>query len=310
MNQTEISWTQLTWNPMSGCKAISAECAFCYADSLSSDKAGTAAFPHGFGLTLRPHKLAEPSRLKAPSLIFCNSMSDPGLDDAELTPEEIQRMRALGFATFDAYRDRIFDAVESAPRHRYQMLTKRPARLLQYFLDRGHPIPPSMSVGVTIGDDHPRSTGRLGVLRRFRDLGARVLFISAEPLLAPFELDLSGIDWLITGGESGRHASDPKSLERRFLVRRGDRRAGEPSYVPREDRMDWVRRLRDEAERAGCAHWFKQWGGPKPTSGGRVLDGRTHDGMPAHIPSAMPHGYVHRVPTMKGADHQVHLQLA
>lgn len=295
MNETAISWTQLTWNPMSGCKAVSAECKHCYADTLAADKAGTAAFPNGFGLTLRPHKLAEPARLREPSLIFCNSMSDPGLDDAELTRGELERMRASGFASFDAYRDRIFDAVESTPRHRYQVLTKRPRRLLEWFRARGRRVPASVWVGVTVGDAHPRSTSRLSALREFRELGARVLFLSAEPLLAPLLLDLGGVDWLITGGESGRHWSNPREFDRRFLVRRGSPWHGEGAFVPREDRADWVRRLRDGADRVGCAHWFKQWGGPKPSSGGRVLDGRTHDGMPTHVPGAMPEGYVHRV---------------
>jgi len=277
MNKTEISWTELTWNPMSGCKAISDECRYCYAESLAEDKRGTAAFPQGFALTIRAHKLAEPARIRRPSLIFCNSMSDPGL--AELP---------------DEYRSRIFDAIDATPRHRYQMLTKRPEVLLDWLHRTGRRLSPSIWMGVTIGSPHHVSLARLPLLRQFRALGAEVLFVSAEPLLGSLPLDLDGIDWIITGGESGRHYSDPAVLADRFLVRAGAK--GEPNWVPRQDRADWVRRLRDEAERAGCAHWFKQWGGPRPTSGGRMLDRRTHDGMPLHVAGAMPDGYNHAVP--------------
>ena len=271
MNETAISWTQLTWNPMAGCTKISEECKHCYAETLAEDKRGTRAFPRGFDLTIRPHKLAEPSKVKAPSLIFCNSMSDPGLAEVP-----------------DDYVDRIFDAIDSAPRHRYQMLTKRPDILLARLKRRGRPVSPSVWFGTTIG--HPNRTARLDSLLRFRDIDAAVLFVSAEPLLGMLPMRLDGIDWLIIGGESGRHWSDPTELDRRFLVRRA-----EGKWVPREDRADWIRHLRDEADRAGCAHFFKQWGGPKPHSAGRILDGRTHDGMPTHLAGAMPEGYRHRV---------------
>lgn len=279
MNKTEISWTQLTWNPMSGCTKISEECKHCYAEQLAEDKRGTLAFPRGFDLTLRAHKLTEPARIREPSLIFMNSMSDLGLETLPTL-----------------YFDRIVDAAEATPRHRYQTLTKRPEILYERFHLRGRAVPSSMWIGTTIG--HEKRTRRLDVLRRFRDLGAHVLFISAEPLLTELRLDLEGIDWIITGGESGRHASNPTELAARFLVHRDEH----GRWMPREDRKDWIRRLRDEADRAGCAHWFKQWGGPRPTSGGRLLDGRTHDGMPIHVPGAMPAGYVHDLPAVKPAD--------
>lgn len=275
MNETAISWTQLTWNPMSGCTKISEECKHCYAESLAENKRGTAAFPQGFDITLRPHKLSEPGRIKTPSLIFCNSMSDPGLD---VLPDD--------------YRGRIFDAIDATPRHRYQVLTKRPAELLAWFRRTGRRLSPSVWMGTTIG--HPNRIERAEALRGFRDVGARVLFVSAEPLLGDIigaGLRLDGIDWVISGGESGTHASKPAELAARFLVHRA---AG--FWAPRADRVPWVRAIRDEADRTGSAHWFKQWGGPRPSSGGRLLDGRTHDGMPIHVPSAMPEGYVHEVP--------------
>lgn len=277
MNETEISWTELTWNPMSGCTKVSPECAHCYAETLAENKRGTRAFPNGFDLTMRPHKLAEPARIKKPSLIFCNSMSDPGLEELP-----------------DDYRGRIFDAIDMTPRHRYQVLTKRPDVLLAWFKRTGRKMSPSVWMGVTIG--HRKSTWRLDALRGFRDVGAQVLFVSAEPLLTELPMKLDGIDWIITGGESGNHASDPKILADRFLVARDGNR-----WQPRADRIDWVRSLRDEADRAGAAHFFKQWGGPRPSSGGRVLDGRTHDGMPT-IDDAMPARYEHKFIAPKGAD--------
>lgn len=293
MNNTEISWTQLTWNPMSGCEKIAPECKHCYAEDLAENKRGTKAFPQGFDLTLRPHKLAEPARLRAPSLIFCNSMSDPGL--ASLP---------------DDYRARIFDAIDATPRHRYQVLTKRPAALLAWFKRTGRRLSPSVWMGTTIG--HSSRVDQIAALRGFRDVGAKVLFVSAEPLLGDLVaagLRLDGADWLITGGESGIHASSPTELATRFLVHRvPGERTGSQGWAPRPDRIPWVRALRDEADRVGCAHWFKQWGGPRPTSGGRVLDGRTHDGMPVHIPGAMPEGYIHEIPVHR-AD-RVRLPLA
>lgn len=287
MNQTAISWTDLTWNLFSGCTPISPECARCYAQTLAEDKRGTRAFPHGFGLTVRPHRAERkdgPAGIAKPTLIFTNSMSDPGLSDDELIagdrpggPHEgaVDRLAALGFADMDAVRDLFFDTIEAAPRHRYQVLTKRPEELLAYLRRRGRRVPACAWMGVTIGSAHHSSTRRLAALRRFRDVGAAVLFVSAEPLLDDLRLDLRGVDWIITGGESGRHFWD---LPNRFLVDslppeeraadiRAARRDGSPRrpiYRPREDRVDWIRRLRDAADRAGCAHFFKQWGPRRP----------------------------------------------
>lgn len=267
MNETAINWTELTWNPASGCKKVSAECDFCYADQLAEDKRGTRAFPNGFDLTIREHKLAEPKRAKRPSLIFTSSMTDIFFLPAE-------------------YRERVFDVIESTPQHRYQVLTKRPDKAAVHAKRR--PLPRNVWLGVTVGIQD--TADRVDVLR---DIDAHVRFISAEPLLGDLALDLRGIDWVIGGGESGRHLSQPDVLEQRALVRRGDRRAGEALWMPREDRIGWARSLRDQCANAGAAFWWKQWGGVRPESGGRVLDGRTHDAMPTHIEGAMPDAYVH-----------------
>lgn len=290
MNATQIAWTDYTWNLFSGCKKISEECKYCYADTLAERHRGNAAFPHGFDLTVRMHKLAEPARLmnsSGPSLIFCESMSDIGLDDSELTAEERARVRPSVGGGLDGLRDDFFREIGENPRHRYQILTKRPANLLRYLRSRDQRIVrdtlASCWIGVTIG--HERSLHRLRALHAFRDLGARVLFISAEPLLSDLVgagLRLDGVDWLIAGGESGSHTANSGS--NRALV---GKVAGQ-AWAPIALAQDVVRSLRDEAARAGCAFFFKQWGGPKPDSAGRVLDGVEHDGMPSHIPGAMP----------------------
>lgn len=291
MNETEIAWTGFTWNyPVGGCKKISEECKFCYADELAENKRGTVGFPYGFDLTPRVHKAREPqllTRRVGPTLIFVNSMTDIGLDDSELSSEERERLTKAGIQSMDHARGLLFDAIEAAPENRYQLLTKRPETILGYLQRSQRRIPASVWMGVTIG--HPKRVSRLEELRRFRDFDARVLFVSAEPLLGKLPLDLSGIDWIITGGESGVHAMKPHILAERFLVERIGK-----AWVPREDRADWVRHLRDEADKKGCAHFFKQWGGVRPTSGGRILDGRTHEAMPT-VPGAMPANYQHRL---------------
>ena len=289
VNVTGVGWTDLTWNLWSGCKAISAGCKFCYAETLTEQRRGLPAAPYGFELTVRPKNLRDlPAALRrhGPSLIFCESMSDVGLDDSELSSPERERLRAAGFEDMDTLRDAFFDAIEATPEHRYQLVTKRPLRLLAYFVDRRRLVPASCWLGTTI--EHASTMHRLETLRRFRGIGARVLWISAEPLLGDLVaagLRLDGIDWLVAGGESGTHVSD-RATAARFLVVR-DRDLGWTPTFPSADR---VRRLRDEAARASCAFFFKQWGGPRPDSAGRSLDGVEHDGLPTHISGAMPPG--------------------
>lgn len=268
MNRTEINWSELTWNPASGCTKVSAECKHCYAETLAEAKRGTPAFPRGFDVVEKPWKLAEPGRIKRPSLIFTNSMTD-----------------MFHEAISDAYRHRMFDAIEAAPQHRYQVLTKRPERARDFF--RSRKVPASVWLGVTVG---VRATvQRLDVLR---EIDAPLRWVSAEPLLQDLgELDLRGLAWLIAGGESGAHLSDPRRRARRALVTDGDPRVSR--WVPHPERIAWVRSLRDQCVRAGVAFWFKQWGGPRPTSGGRELDGRTWDEMPTQLAGAMPAGYAH-----------------
>lgn len=259
MNETGIIWTEATWNPASGCELVSEGCKYCYALTLAERKRGTPAFPHGFDLTLRPHKLTEPFRLKQPMLVFVNSMSDLFWDEIP-----------------DSYRDKVMDVIEETPQHEYQILTKRPENMLRYSLRRKLPL--NVWAGVTVESE--RLTGRIGVLRM---VDAAIRFVSAEPLLSPLpSLTLDGIHWLISGGESGAHLSDPAVASRRALV---EKVGG--CWQPREDRYGWVRELRDQCTAQRVAFFHKQWGGPTPASGGRMVDGRTHDEFP-RLPHLTP----------------------
>lgn len=264
LNETAINWTSLTHNPLSGCAKVSAGCKYCYADELAENKRGTPAFPKGFEMTLRPHKVDDPKRLKLPSLIFMSSMTDVFW---EAIPED--------------YRRRIFDVVRDTPQHRYQILTKRP-HLARAWFDR-NPCPANVWMGTTVED------GRvLERLDHLRAIDARVRFVSAEPLIGSLAgIDLTGIHWLIGGGESGLHLTKPDVCRERGLVERTSE-----GWRPTERGEVIVADLRESCREQGVAFWFKQWGGPRPTSGGRLIDGRTWDEMPT-VPGAMPDGYVH-----------------
>lgn len=277
MNETKINWTELSWNPASGCNEVSKACDRCYAKVIAEKYRGTPAFPNGFDVMVRPWKLNEPAKVKRPSLIFTNSMTD---------------MFHLGIS--DDYRDKICDVMRAHPQHRYQVLTKRPAVAEKFF--RTREVPSSMWLGCTV--EEQATTWRIDVLRR---IAAPVRFLSCEPIYSPLLVDLTGIDWVIGGGESGGHLSSPNTtdLDERALVRRGLK--GEAKWMPREDRVDWIRQLRDDTVRARAAFYWKQWGGPKPESGGRLIDGRTWDDMPTKL-GALPEAYDHLARSKK---HQV-----
>lgn len=251
MNETAIIWTEATWNPVSGCKKISQGCSFCYAHTLSENKRGTKAFPNGFDLTLRPHKLREPLKLKQPSLIFVNSMSD-------MFWEEIS----------DDYRLQILDIIRQTPQHQYQVLTKRPGKMLEF--SQEHELPDNFWAGVTI--ENKKSLYRLDLLKQVK---SKIKFISIEPLLEDLgEMDLSGIDWIITGGESGFHIQKKNTTERSLVENVSNQ------WTPREDRIPWVRSIRDQCIDQEVNFFHKQWGGPFAKSGGREIDGRVWDEIP------------------------------
>jgi protein gp37 len=228
---TSIEWTDATWNPVSGCTKISAGCDFCYAERIAERFRGVPKHPfeNGFDLTLRPHKLQEPLAWKASKRIFVNSMSD-------LFHKEIPR----------TFIDAVFDTMEAAHWHVFQVLTKRSSLLRNYVNHRyaNRPAPSHIWFGVSI--ENRQSLVRLAHLKQ---ANATVRFVSFEPLLEDLgNLDLAGIHWAIAGGESG------------------------PSARP-IDRA-WVRALRDQCKQQNVAFFFKQWGGLRPKSRGNRLDGR------------------------------------
>jgi protein gp37 len=181
VNETKISWTNLTWNPWSGCKQISPGCAHCYALTLAENKRGTPAFPNGFDLTYRWHKLSEPLKVKQSSMIFVNSMSDLYLEEVPLDAVE-----------------RVFAIMNQATWHRFQILTKRSQRLRD--IANELTWTPNIWQGVSV--ENQRFASRLDDLIQ---TPAAVKFVSVEPLLGPVDLTrwLPHIDWVIVGGESG-----------------------------------------------------------------------------------------------------------
>lgn len=240
MNETGIGWTDFTWNVWSGCKKKSSACAHCYAETFAENKRGTVGFPHGFDLTVRPHKLTEPRKtLKnaGPALIFVGSMTDIGLDDDELKPDEIDRMYAAGFESMDRLRDAVLEVIEATPEHRYQLVTKRPRVLLRYLRDRYEQmnavrhrdaLPPNVWVLVTVENAY-EAKERLPVLHEIRETffgPQNVAGVSIEPLLdaqlarCRAMIDAATwLDWMIIGGESGVHFSEARNAGR-FLVER------------------------------------------------------------------------------------------
>jgi protein gp37 len=237
-NATTIEWTDSTWNPVTGCTKISAGCDHCYAERFSERFRGTPGHPfeNGFNLTLRPDRLEQPLTWRRPRMIFVNSMSD--LFHKEIPTKFISR---------------VFDTMERANWHAFQILTKR-SSLMRNFLRNRYGAkrgPTHIWFGVSVEDGQ-----RISRIRHLRDSPAGIRFLSIEPLIAPVgELNLSGIDWVIVGGESGPGA--------------------------REMKPDWVRGIRDQCLAQDVAFFFKQWGGVRPKSGGRELDGREWSEFPA-----------------------------
>jgi protein gp37 len=255
MNNTGIIWTEKTWNPVSGCKEVSEGCKFCYAKTLAENKRGTPAFRNGFDLTVREHKLTEPFKIKTPTIIFVNSMSDLFWDEI---PE--------------SYRDKIVDVIEQTPQHQYQVLTKRPELMLKYSERRR--LPDNFWAGTTV--ENERQTERIDILRKVR---AKIRFLSIEPLIGAIETtNFDNIHWVITGGESGVHLYNESVRERRGLVSYIDKQ-----WDVREDRADWVRSIRDACITQDVRLFHKQWGGATSKSAGRLLDGRTWDEFPDGI---------------------------
>lgn len=233
MAKSSIEWTEMTWNPTTGCSKVSQGCKFCYAEIMSKrlQSMGVAKYKDNFKVRTHNKELKTPYTWKKSKIVFVNSMSD-------LFHEEIP----LSFIK------KLFKVMNENPQHVFQVLTKRAERLneISNQLKWTHNI----WMGVSVEDDNV--THRIDLLR---DTTARVKFLSLEPLLGPLpNLNLTNIDWVIVGGESG--------------------------HTPRPMEPDWVLDIQEQCEELDVAFFFKQWGGKNKKKNGRELNGRTYDEMP------------------------------
>ena len=238
-DRSAIEWTDATWNPVRGCVKVSPGCKRCYAETFAERFRGVPGHPfeQGFDLRLVPEKLEEPLRWRQSRRIFVNSMSD---------------LFQEGVPT--SYVEAVARIMERASWHTYQVLTKRPERMkrllsgqLRWLGGLAH-----VWLGVSV-ENRRHGVPRIELLR---ETPAAVRFLSIEPLLEDLgTLDLSGIDWVIVGGESGPRA--------------------------RPMREEWVLAIRDQCREQNVAFFFKQWGGVRKHETGRRLRGRTYDEMPA-----------------------------
>ena len=232
-NKTDISWTSKTWNPVTGCTKISLGCYNCFANEQADDfcERGVPKYANGFDLTMHWELLDEPLHHRKPQLVFVGSMCD--IFHADVTDEFLVAL---------------FDVMRRTPQHTYQLLTKRPERMAEFA--KTIEWPKNVWAGTTI--EHNDYVNRADFLR---EIPAPVRFLSCEPLLGPLaDLDLTGIDWVICGGESGE------------------------GWRPMDS--DWARALRDRCVDAKVAFLFKQWAARFPKKLGRELDGVIWDEMP------------------------------
>lgn len=285
-DKSTIEWTDATWNPVTGCDTVSPGCDHCYARTLAvrlkamgqqryqNDGDPRTSGP-GFAVTLQPDQLSLPMRWRNPRMVFVNSMSD-------LFHSKIP----TGFIA------EVFAVMAATPQHTYQVLTKRHGRMRALLADpefrilvqaesatlahegvdvRGPGNPwetwplPNVWMGVSV-EDQQRADLRIPALLR---TPAAVRWLSMEPLLGPVDLGqvdaLNGharavdertpLDWVVAGGESG------------------------PGH--RHMNPAWIMSIRDQCVKADVPFFFKQWGGRRPKEGGRTLEGRTWDQMPA-----------------------------
>ena len=234
MAQSSIEWTEMTWNPTTGCDKLSAGCKFCYAEIMTKrlKAMGLPKYADGFKI-IRTHdtELVRPFSWRKPTTVFVNSMSDLFHINVPLP-----------------FIKRVFDTMNQCPQHKFQVLTKRSELLEEYSKELSWTD--NIWMGVSVEDYRVRHR-----IEGLRNCGAQTKFLSLEPLLGPLpDMDLTGIHWVIVGGESGRR--------------------------PRPMKEEWVQDIRQQCEAAGVAFFFKQWGGKNKKAAGRELNGRTYDEMP------------------------------
>ena len=243
--QSKIEWTQNTWNPTTGCTKISSGCKHCYAETMAKrlQAMGVKGYENGFDLTILSERLEQPLKRKKPTIYFVNSMSD-------LFHEDIQ----------DSFIEDVFKVITQATQHEFQILTKRASRMAEFFQTRQ--VPKNAWLGVTV-EDKKYGLPRIDHLRR---IDVNIRFLSIEPLLENLgTIDLSGIHWVIVGGESGAKARPMKKK--------------------------WALNIQQQCQQSGVQFFFKQWGmwgddgkkRPKKQNG-RQLNGKIFDEMPYQIP--------------------------
>ena len=236
MAKSAIEWTEATWNPVTGCNKISAGCKNCYAERMSRrlKAMGQRNYMNGFEVTLQEHMLELPLRWKKPQVIFVNSMSDLFHKDVPLK-----------------YIQKVFNVMNQASQHQFQVLTKRSDRLAKIHTKLKWTENIWMGVSVENSDYYHR-------IDDLRITDAKIKFLSLEPLIGSLpDLNLENIDWVIAGGESG------------------------PGARPIEE--DWVVDIKNQCQKAEVAFFFKQWGGVFKKKNGRLLNGRTWDELPVAL---------------------------
>jgi len=227
-SNTGIEWCDRTWNPVTGCNKVSPGCTHCYAEALT--KRFHANFPNGFDVTLHYDRITQPYKWKKPSRIFVNSMSDLFHEDVSIE-----------------FLKQVFDVMRETPHHIYQILTKRDKRLVEL----APQLEWSDNIWMGVSVENQNYVHRVDSLRQ---VNAKVRFLSCEPLLGSLQLDLTGIHWVIVGGESGQ------------------------KHRPMQE--EWAQSIRAQCQDTGVAFFFKQWGGRTPKAAGRLLDGQIWDAMP------------------------------
>jgi len=230
---SHIEWTESTWNPVTGCTKISPGCKHCYAERMAKrlHAMGQPNYRNGFQVTLQEQALQIPLKWKRPQTIFVNSMSDLFHDHVP-----------------DDFILKVFEVMNRAHWHNYQVLTKRPERVQA--LNSKLPWRSNIWMGTSV-----ERADYLWRIDHLRNTDARIKFLSLEPLLGPLaDMKLAGIDWVIVGGESG------------------------PGARPMQEA--WVRNIQMQCRKANVPFFFKQWGGVWKKKTGRILDGRTWDEMP------------------------------
>ncbi len=235
MAQSSIEWTEMTWNPTTGCDKISAGCKFCYAEVMSKrlQAMGVDKYKDNFKLRIHEDELSTPYSWKKPKVVFVNSMSDMFHKDVPI--EFIQK---------------VFKVMKENPQHVFQVLTKR-ADVLRYYDSEGW-LEWTHNIWMGVSVEHGKEMQRIDLLR---ETGARVKFLSCEPLIGAIpDMNLKGIDWVIVGGESGRK--------------------------PRPMKEAWVTDIKNQCQQANVPFFFKQWGGTNKKKTGRLLEGKTWDEMP------------------------------